>query len=386
MTPEELEKKRQREQQRRDSFNSKLELGQTIARTAAVTRVGQLKGLDKVNQTINDKVASLQSKATDALSQLASDLGIKGLETEAPTLPDLCPSPAILDKALSIRNNLGDAINTTAAYINIVNSSLKVISDLLNGTVTTLTALNLLKTVSSTAAKISPPGTLPGAVTALLSDLDDVRTLLTFKTDGNPRLIPLKRAVDLGATYTNQAASTIGVIAGLLDIIDLVLLKCGKNPNNLGDQINNLVTVKKVQDTTYKGFTFRIVDKPFSATVSQKIGQALNKEGIVLLQTEPSFTLDPQVLIEELKLIIDRDNLTADPYSLNDISTSINNPPPPTKKQAPTAPTPTQDLSPLGYAGKTLKEKGYLPIGNGSFEEVYEWTGENWTYIETISI
>ena len=57
---------------------------------------------------------------------------------------------------------------------------------------------------------------------------------------------------------------------------------------------------------------FEVVDKYFSPTLNQKIGQAKNKQGIVLLQTKPSFTQDPKVLIEELKLIIDRDNLKAD--------------------------------------------------------------------------
>jgi len=80
MTPEELEKQRQQEQQRRDSFNKKLELGRTVIGAVTVAGISQLKGLDKINQTINDKVANLQSKATEVLSQLASDLGIEGLE------------------------------------------------------------------------------------------------------------------------------------------------------------------------------------------------------------------------------------------------------------------------------------------------------------------
>ena len=84
-----------------------------------------------------------------------------------------------------------------------------------------------------------------------------------------------------------------------------------------GDDIKNLTAVVTTAensntDTIYKGFTFEIVDKYFSPTLNQKIGQARNKQGIVLLQTEPSFTQDPKVLIEELKLIIDRDNLKAD--------------------------------------------------------------------------
>jgi hypothetical protein len=386
MTPEELEKQRQQEQAKREQFKRRIKLATSIATAGGAIAVSQIKGLDKINQTINDKVASLQSKAIDQLLVLASDLGIEGLETGIPTLPNLCPPAALLDKALVIRNNLGDSINTTAAYINIVNASLRIISDLLNGTITTLTALNLLKTVTSVGVKVIPPGAVPGAITALLADLDDARTLLTFKTDGTPKLPELKRAVEIGSTYINQAAITLSTIVTLLDFVDQILIKCGKNPDNIGDQIDTLLATKKAEDTTYKGFTFRIIEKPFSPTVSQKIGQALNKEGIVLLQTEPSFTLDPQVLIEELKLIIDRDNLTADPYTLNDISQSINNPPPPTTKQTPTNPAVNQDVTPLGYAGKVVGEKGNLPVGNGSFEEVYQWTGDKWVYVETISI
>jgi hypothetical protein len=38
---------------------------------------------------------------------------------------------------------------------------------------------------------------------------------------------------------------------------------------------------------------------------------ARNKDGIILLQTPPSFTTKPQILIAELKLIIDNSDLKA---------------------------------------------------------------------------
>ena len=313
MTPEELEKQRQQEQKKRDSFNKKLQLGQTIVGAAAVAGVSQLKGIDRINQSINDKVASLQSKATDQLSQLASDLGIEGLETGVPTLPSVCPPQAILVRATTIRDNFIDEIELTAKYINLVNNSLQVVKDLLNGSITTLTALNILKTASSAATKFIP--VVPGSITALLSDLDDVRTLLTFKTDGNPRLPELKRAVDLGATYTSEASIAINSIITLLAFIDQVLTKCGQRLKDIPAEVKGVtqsVSTIGNTDLLYKGFTFEIVDKYFSPTLNQKIGQARNKQGIVLLQTEPSFTQDPKVLVEELKLIIDRDNLKAD--------------------------------------------------------------------------
>lgn len=313
MTPEELDKQRQREQQSRDSFNKKLQLSLAVVGSVAVTGINQLKGLDRVNQSINDKIASLQSKAVDQLSLLASDLGIEGLDTGVPTLPNLCPPLAILERATTIRDNFIDEIQLTAKYINLINNSLQVIKDLLNGTITTLTALNILKTASSAAAKFIP--VVPGAVTSLLSDLDDIRTILTFKTDGNPRLPELKRAVDLGSTYTSEASLAINSIMILLGFVDQVLIKCGQRITDIPVDIKELtepVTSVGNTDLLYKGFTFEIVEKYFSPTLNQKIGQARNKQGIVLLQTEPSFTQDPKVLVEELKLIIDRDNLKAD--------------------------------------------------------------------------
>ena len=65
-------------------------------------------------------------------------------------------------------------------------------------------------------------------------------------------------------------------------------------------------------ETTYRGFIFKLEKVPFSPTVDRTRANALNKSGIVMLQSELSFTKNPSVLIEELKFTIDKDNLKAE--------------------------------------------------------------------------
>ena len=64
---------------------------------------------------------------------------------------------------------------------------------------------------------------------------------------------------------------------------------------------------------TYKGFILDIVTVPFSPTVNRVRAVAKNPQDIIMLQTPLSFTTTPQVLISEIKLIIDSNpNLKAE--------------------------------------------------------------------------
>jgi hypothetical protein len=65
----------------------------------------------------------------------------------------------------------------------------------------------------------------------------------------------------------------------------------------------------------YKGFTFSILeeDNPrfIVAGNKRRFAVALDRSGFITLQSEPSFTLDPEVLINELRLEIDKQRLEA---------------------------------------------------------------------------
>lgn len=315
MTPEELEKKAQQEKQARKKALAKIALQATLTAGTVAVVDPKLLGLEKLNQIALSKAEAVKGVALNQIQSFAEQLGIPNIESTNPTLPDVCPPQEVLDRVLQARDNLVDRIEVVAKFADITSVALNVVSSVINGTIDTLAGINVLKLAASAASKAINP--LPGAIASTIADLDDLRTITTFKNDGNPRLPELKRAVSSGSTILSQISIVLNGILLVLRNIDLVLEKCGKQPKQPGEAINKLIGTAKIAQATntgtlYKGFSFEIVEKPFTPTLNQKIGQAKNKQGIVLLQTEPSFTNNPQQLIEELKFIIDRDNLKAD--------------------------------------------------------------------------
>ena len=65
-------------------------------------------------------------------------------------------------------------------------------------------------------------------------------------------------------------------------------------------------------------------------------------------------------------------------------SNSLETPTPTT--QTTSSSSPQGDPTPLGYLGKYVGEKGYDVRDNGSIEDVYDWDGSKWIFIETRNI
>jgi hypothetical protein len=159
---------------------------------------------------------------------------------------------------------------------------------------------------------------LPGVVVSILNDIDDLIKTTTYKTDGSSRLVKIKGQLESGAYYTALAAGIINAIVIILKLVKPLLTKCGLQPDEFGEELNRFILQSQTKEDSntnisYQGFTFEIfeVSLPNDPTVKRTIAQAINTEGIVALQTEPSFTQNPKILIEELKILIDKDNLKA---------------------------------------------------------------------------
>jgi hypothetical protein len=108
------------------------------------------------------------------------------------------------------------------------------------------------------------------------------------------RLLPLNKVLD--AVHKDTTPSELN---SMLDY------ELSQSTNGLGP----------VDGVEYKGFTFSILEEDDPRYVvagnKRRYAVALDRSGFIALQSKPSFTLDPNVLIEELKLEINNQNIEA---------------------------------------------------------------------------
>jgi formyltetrahydrofolate synthetase len=118
----------------------------------------------------------------------------------------------------------------------------------------------------------------------------------------------------------------LGSILNLLNMLDILIQQCSQDQNipftTINNELNLLVnqstgisnSVVIATDNTYKGFALEIkLDETNTTQYKKRYAQALNRQGVPVLKTESSFASDPQVLIDQLKFIIDSNpNLTAE--------------------------------------------------------------------------
>jgi len=278
----------------------------------------KLKGKAKFGQHILNLGKQAIKLILPKLTSLAKEYAIGEFETAkaSATSPEqiaalkqqFCPTPDQLQRLLDTRNNIVGQLNLIGTKLSTLNFSIGGLQDITNTLKNLLSSVETAKLVTSAAAKIVP--LIPGAVPALLNDLETI----------DDKILPLleKNSGSINATSIPVAVVTsiINKIVNSLGQLDDLIKLCDPNSSldSLSDtivQTANNQTQADVNDGSYKGFTFTIEEVPFSPTVNRIKAIALNQGGIPLLETPLSFTTNRQTLIDELKLIIDRDDLKA---------------------------------------------------------------------------
>jgi hypothetical protein len=268
---------------------------------------------------------SLKSTGSEKLGQLILEKGIQINDIIQPqldllvsnlTTPDgLCLPEAQLNEFITQRNNIVNTLNQINKYLDLTTGTIGITSTILDTLISTARTLKGLKPAAIAATAASP---VPGPFASLVLQANEVSDNLTFDILGNSKLNKIKLIIDRTAVPISLTSRFISNAITALGLIDVILKKCSPN-STISPISQNLIDITEAQlrstqtinDITYKGFIIEIQEVPFNDTIIRRKAVGKNVQGIPLIETELSFTTNSQILINELKLIIDRDNLKA---------------------------------------------------------------------------
>jgi hypothetical protein len=346
LSPKQIEIQRVKETTQRLSLQKKIPDININSIQNATTSILKPTGSAKLSIIITDLGKKIYTLLLPIAVNLATELGTKLAQSELSKLKqqfspkDGCPNNSTLKNLINQRNALVEQLNNIGKQLDILTKAVTSLSSFLTISGVIISALKITKSTISIAAKVipAPPG-LPGVVTSSLSDLEDTINKLLFDDLGQPRLPKIAGSVASSALSISIINGYIQQIIAILKSIDLKLQQCNPdltNGSSIGITNQNertnigpvptltpinpdLLQIATLQiqaeqtqnQVTYKGFVIEIETVPYSPTVNRHKAVGKNQSGIILIETELSFTTEFQLLINELKLIIDIKNLKA---------------------------------------------------------------------------
>lgn len=289
--------------------------------------------LIRLGQSIINKTSKLKFRVISSIEELKAKFKIS------------CPNRREMLRVIKKRNELINILNQ-------LNRSIIIIDKTTNPLIAILKALG----IAITTLKLIPiPTTTPGLTAGNIILLSDSLSVAKIKVDNfNSQIEAFKK-------IKQYVLKTINDLKQLIQSLDLLINHCldeaskiDENNNaggsgNLGDKeptfndtsiqdeevdlnitlteiefINEGVNqgddnlLKQLESSepnefnSYQGFKFAILtDLTSTSRFPKRYAVAKSPSGIVLLKGESSFSSSVQVLIDELKFIIDRDNLKA---------------------------------------------------------------------------
>jgi hypothetical protein len=251
------------------------------AKRAAITAVAKSAALFIISKLLNREVQRL-SKTVQQLTELVDKVNdqIESIQTKQDVLKARVTRDAALVQLGNAKRqikNVRDIIKTLEVLLTILSLAAKIAITFIQIPTTPLTVqkiINLILTIDSVTVIL---GTTKSALNDLIIEVEYQES----------RLLPIS------------------------DVIDKAL-----DENLTPDEIANLLNNRdNLAIPPYRGFEFKIYEendpKNIVAGNKRKYAVALDRSGFIRLRSQASFTLNPSVLIEELKLQIDEQNLEA---------------------------------------------------------------------------
>lgn len=250
---------------------------------------------------------------------------VKEISTKFDT-PECLPQEE-LDKVIALRDNMVGQANQISKTLDIFSKSVLGVSKFLAVVIVIIKGIKTAKAVLAAVGAGLSANPIPnpvvnqilGAINTVVGVLDEVTQNTVFTALGDQRLVKAKAGVDGAAIAISLANGFIANFIDQLNQLDAKIQEC--NPGavliEVDPQLRLIAEVQKeanasVNGSTYKGFVIEVEEVEFTPTVNRRRAVGYTQDGVRLIETPLSFTTNEQILKQELKLIIDRDNLRAD--------------------------------------------------------------------------
>jgi hypothetical protein len=269
----------------------------------------------KIANSLNNKKETIKATLIPFVIGLLLEFGTTAAQNvinRKTTLTDSCPSSSKINEIIKKRNKLVKQLNNLYSSITILTKLLKLGELQVKALNIGINTIFLLPIPAGGIQLLGIPSLTVGQI-ELIGDLTD---LLKSQLKKN------NVGVDILTITLANIGLLLGVIINYLNGLDTLLAQCAVDQNMDLEQLNNeinalsnaTVTATQSKNNTYKGFTLEVkINEKNQSKFIQRFAQALNKQGVPVLKTEPSFASDPSVLISQLKFIIDSNpNLTAE--------------------------------------------------------------------------
>jgi len=272
-----------------------------------------LPSINKLVEAINREISKLKTKYTNKIIEILSNFA-----------EGVCPTQPQIDKFISTRNNITEQLNKVYNKVDRLSKNLSGAERGLRGIITGINVASGIAAGGIIAGAVVPlpiPALANSAIDGSLQLIEKAK----FKGDGAQRLVPIVGGLVSANVAIKLFANILRELVCTIEALDAAILECSEVGEEgvqsklipISPEIISFIEQdvneeeQSLINTAYKGFVFKIEEVPFSPTVNRRRALAQNQDGITLLQTELSFTGTPDILIQELKLVIDRDNLRA---------------------------------------------------------------------------
>jgi hypothetical protein len=240
--------------------------------------------------------------------------------------------------SLSQRKRLEELVDQVNAYIDQANTpeTILIATNLRNNTVTLINSnIDKLQKLQQTLQQISTYIAIFSALVAVLSAIPiptaippgigiPVNLILKIVKQiekANKLIIALSALLAISSVLLENEISNLNELISRLNQVNKLLdskVLTGLNQQELTDLTSSLLT-NVDQFGEYKGFKFKIKEEQTLGAQQAIVVKgnkrhyavAINRDGVEVIKSDNSFTLDPNDLVEQLKLIIDQKNLQA---------------------------------------------------------------------------